>query len=158
MNTLMHILVFLALLGSGLIAGVLYAFSGSVMAALARISSQEGIRAMQLINRIIINPLFIGSFIGTAFVSACLVLSGALGHLGDGTVWFMTASLFYLSGTFLVTVFDNVPMNEKLDAIAPASGDDYWQHYLRKWTRLNHFRTLCAITASALFAIGILLN
>jgi uncharacterized membrane protein len=154
----MHVLVVLALLGSGLMAGVLYAFSGAVMAALGRIPSDEGIRAMQSINKSIINPLFIGSFIGTAVVSSVLFVLGALGHLGQSSIWFMAASLLYVVGTFLVTAGGNVPMNEKLDTMDPAAGDDYWQFYLRNWTKLNHLRTLCAITACALFTIGLIQN
>ncbi|MEX0330605.1 MAG: DUF1772 domain-containing protein [Puniceicoccaceae bacterium] len=158
MNTLMQLLVLLALLGSGLMAGVLYAFSGSVMAALGSIPSAEGIRAMQAINKTILNPLFLGSFIGTAVVSAVLVVFSLLGHLGDSAPWVMAASLLYVVGTFIVTAAGNVPMNDKLDTMDPETRDAYWRIYLRRWTRLNHFRTLCAITACALFAISLMQN
>ncbi|MEX0320546.1 MAG: DUF1772 domain-containing protein [Puniceicoccaceae bacterium] len=158
MNILIQILVLVALLGSGLIAGVLYAFSGAVMSALGRIPSAEGIRAMQSINSTIINPLFMLSFIGTAIVSTAVVVFGILGHLGESSIWFSSASLLYIIGTFIITVVGNVPMNEKLDTVNPESGDAYWRIYLSKWTRLNHFRTICALTACALFAIGFILN
>jgi len=111
---------------------------------------------MQSINRTILNPLFLGSFTGTALVSATLVVLGILGHLGNGTAWFSAASLFYLLGTVTVTAVANVPMNDKLDTMNPETGDRYWQFYLRKWTRLNHFRTVCALGACALFAIGLI--
>jgi uncharacterized membrane protein len=136
-------------------AGVLFVFSVSVMAALARIPAPEGIRAMQSINRTILNPIFLGCFVGTALVSACLVVLGILGHLGDGLPWFMAASLLYLIGTFAVTAAGNVPMNEKLDTMDPENANEYWQLYLRKWTRLNHIRTVCGLAACALFAIGL---
>jgi uncharacterized membrane protein len=156
MSTINLLLVMIALLGSGLMAGVFYVFSVSVMAALARIPSPEGIRAMQSINKTILNPLFLGAFVGTALVSTSLILLGILGHLGERSPWFIAASLSYLIGTFTVTAVGNVPMNEKLDTMDPETGNPYWQLYLRKWTRLNHLRTLCALAACALFAIGLI--
>lgn len=156
MDTVIIVLVLTALLGAGLMAGVFFVFTVSVMAALARIPSPEGIRAMQSINRTILNPLFLGSFSGTALVSVTLMVLGMLGHLGDGLPWILAASLLYLIGTFFVTAAGNVPMNKKLDTLNPESGDHYWQIYLRKWTRLNHIRTACALGACALFAIGLI--
>jgi uncharacterized membrane protein len=156
MTIWIHILVLFALLGSGLIAGVLFVFSISIMAAFARIPAAEGIRAMQTINRTILNPLFMVTFIGPAVLSAALSLLVLLGKAGENGAWILAASLFYILGTFLVTVLGNVPMNEKLDTIDPGSGDAYWQSYLRRWTRLNHFRTATALVACALFAIALI--
>jgi len=52
-------------LGCGLVAGILYAFSTSVMQALARLPAPQGITAMQSINVAMINPLlFMGAFFG----------------------------------------------------------------------------------------------
>lgn len=158
MESLTNILILLALLGSGLMAGVFYVFSVSVMSALARIPSHEGIRAMQSINKTIINPLFLGSFMGTAIISLILVVMGISGHLQAGTSCFVTGALLYIVGTFILTAAGNVPMNDKLDTVDPTSGDAYWKIYLRNWTRLNHIRTACSLTACALFAIGLIQN
>jgi uncharacterized membrane protein len=65
MNAL-HLLILICAIGCGLIAGVFFAFSVSVMIALRRISAPCGIAAMQAINVAIINPLFLGVFLGTA--------------------------------------------------------------------------------------------
>lgn len=59
-----------AALGSGLIAGVFFAFSNFVMKALSRVPSAEGLAAMQSINVMVLNPLFLGVFMGTAALCA----------------------------------------------------------------------------------------
>ena len=57
---------FLAALGSGLIAGVFFAFSAFVLTALSRLPDQGGIAAMQAITAAIKNPLFLIVFFGMA--------------------------------------------------------------------------------------------
>src|SRR6266702_1984438 len=54
----LYTLTFVTALGCGLIAGLFFAFSVSVMQALARLPSAEGIAALQSIN----SPLSIRSF------------------------------------------------------------------------------------------------
>ncbi len=69
MNTLTQLAGITALLGSALVGGVFFAFSSFVMNALARVPSAEGIAAMQSINVVVINPAFLGAFMGTAVLS-----------------------------------------------------------------------------------------
>ncbi|NJO35882.1 MAG: hypothetical protein HC869_25170, partial [Rhodospirillales bacterium] len=72
LNTLLFLLTFLATLGSGLMAGFFFAFSTPVMGALGRLPPMHGIAAMQSINILVINPLFLCAFMGTAVVCAIL--------------------------------------------------------------------------------------
>jgi uncharacterized membrane protein len=51
-----------AALGTGLMAGLFFAFSVSVMRALASRPAAEGIAAMQAISRAILNPVFLVVF------------------------------------------------------------------------------------------------
>jgi uncharacterized membrane protein len=67
---LLFSITLVAALGCGLMAGLFFAFSVSVMKALARLPSAEGIAAMQSINVAIINPVFLAVFFGTA--AACI--------------------------------------------------------------------------------------
>ena len=55
-NELLFTLTLITALGCGLVAGILYAFSSSVMKALARLPSAQGIAAMQSINVAVFNP------------------------------------------------------------------------------------------------------
>ena len=65
---------FLTALGAGLMAGLFFAFSISVMRALSRIPPPAGIAAMQAINIVILNPVFGIVFFGTMLAS--LLLAG----------------------------------------------------------------------------------
>ena len=67
--------VLAAALGAGLIAGVFFAFSTFIMRALALLPAPQGIRAMQSINVVVLNPFFLGAFLGTGAVAAALAVA-----------------------------------------------------------------------------------
>jgi hypothetical protein len=67
-----------AMAGSALIAGAFFAFSTFVMKALAALPAPQGIAAMQSINVVVINPLFLIPFAGTAVLSAGLAAAAVL--------------------------------------------------------------------------------
>ena len=144
-------LTLLTTLGCGLIAGAFFAFSSFVMKALARIPPAQGIAAMQSINVVVINPLFLGVFLGTAVGCAALLVSSVLAWFRPGSVWVLAGSLLYLVGTILVTMRCNVPRNNALAAVNPASaeGARLWAGYLTGWTAWNHVRTIAALAAAA---------
>ena len=70
-DQLLFTLTLVSALGCGLVVGVFFAFSVFVMKALSRLPTGEGIAAMQSINVAVLNPWFLGAFLGTAV--ACLV-------------------------------------------------------------------------------------
>lgn len=153
----LFVLTMVAALGSGLIAGVFFAFSTFVMRALARLPSQQGIAAMQSINVAAISPLFMTALFGTA--AACVVLTIASVYMWHSpeAPWLLVGSLAYLVGTVLVTIIFSVPRNNALAAIAPVGSDavNVWQTYLSTWTAWNHVRTVTALVAAALLLIAL---
>ena len=146
-----------AALGSGLIAGVFFAFSVFVMSALARLPSAQGIAAMQSINITVINPWFMSAFVGTAVVCAALLVASFVPSLVSRPGLLITGSLLYLAGTILVTGMANVPRNDALATLAPesAEGATVWADYLTSWTHWNHVRTLSSLLASVLFTTAL---
>jgi len=158
MDQLIPVVGTTALLGSALVGGIFFAFSSFVMKALARVPSAEGITAMQSINVVVLNPSFLGVFIGTA------VLSLAAGGLAladwsrPSAPLFLGGAIFYLVGTFLVTALGNVPLNDQLAAVSATDpgARDVWEHYLGRWTRWNHVRTAAAIAAALLYSLGLM--
>jgi len=149
-------LAVLAAVGAGLIAGVLFAFSNSVMHALARLPPAHGMAAMQHINAIILNPLFLGLFTGTALLCAALALLCLLGVAGEAALWLLLGAGAYLLGTFGVTLAFNVPLNNRLAASraeAPGSAA-LWGSYVRTWLRWNHLRTAMATIAAVAFILA----
>lgn len=158
MNTLSTAAVVVALLGSALIGGVFFAFSSFVMKALGRVPSAEGIAAMQSINVVVLNPSFLGAFIGTAVISLVVAILAAQEFGSESAGFLLTGSLLYLIGTFLVTAFGNVPLNDQLAAVSATSPDsvDLWQRYLKRWTMLNTVRTAAAMIAALSFTVGLI--
>ena len=158
MESAIQFLTMTALFGSALIAGVFFAFSSFIMKALAQRPAPEGIAAMQAINVTVINPAFLGAFMGTA--ALCLVL-GALVFLGEdraANVWLLAGAAAYFVGTFGVTVAGNIPLNNALAASEPQSveGQALWAQYLVRWTRFNSLRTVAALAASMFFLTALL--
>jgi uncharacterized membrane protein len=156
MGSLLPILTLLAALGSGLIAGFFLAFSATVMWALERQPAPAGIAAMQTINVVVLNPIFLGVFFGTAILSLVLDIVALVRWSEPGSGYLLAGSLLYFIGTFLVTLVFNVPLNNRLAAVKPASaeGRTVWTHYLRVWTVWNHVRTAASLAALACFILA----
>jgi uncharacterized membrane protein len=144
-------------LGCGLVAGIFFAFSAFVMQALARIPPAQGIAAMQSINAVVINLWFGTVFFGTAVACVLLAVSSLFRWHKPGIVYLLVGSLLYLVGTFLVTIVFNVPRNEALAAVDPASveGASLWASYVSSWTAWNHVRTAAALLAAAALTIAL---
>jgi uncharacterized membrane protein len=150
-------LVFVALLGSGLIAGVFFTFSVFVMKALVRLPPADGIAAMQSINITVLNRWFLGVFLGTAVVCILLLVWSLLLWQQKGSVVLVTGSAFYLIGSLMVTGILNVPKNEalaKVNASATDSGQ-LWLRYVDRWTKWNHVRTVASLLAMTCFGLWI---
>ena len=159
-NNLLFTLTLVAALGSGLVGGVFFAFSTFVMGALGRLPAPHGIAAMQSINVVVINPLFLGAFLGTAAACAILAVAALFKWQEPGAMLLLAGALLYFVGTFLVTMFFNVPLNDALANVAPDSaiGADLWSRYLTTWTNWNHVRTVAALVGAALLTLALCLQ
>lgn len=152
----LDLLTLLASLGCGLVAGIFFAFSTFIMQALSALPAAHGIAAMQSINRVVINPWFLGVFFGTA-AGCVLLLAIGIWQWGDPRAgYWLAGAVFYLAGAFLVTMVFNVPHNEALAAAEPESADaiGLWGDYLKTWTNWNHVRTAGAFAAAACFSLA----
>jgi uncharacterized membrane protein len=153
----LHVLTFAAAVLSGVMAGIFYAFSNSIMAALAKIPAPSGIAAMQAINVVIINPLFMLVFLGPALLSAVLLVAALLGWGDMATGWVIAGSVLYLVGSILVTGAFNIPRNNALDKLSPTAAESaaYWTRFLTEWTTWNHVRTAACIASMVCFVLAV---
>jgi uncharacterized membrane protein len=153
-------LAFAAALGAGLIAGVFYAFSTFVMKALSRQPHPEGMAAMQTINVIVINPMFLGVFLGTTGSCAAAVFVALLRWNEANSAWLLAGGLIYLVGTFGVTALGNVPLNNALARVARDDPDGLrrWEDYVRRWNAWNHVRTLAGLAAAGALTVAFRLS
>ncbi|TDP97846.1 DUF1772 domain-containing protein [Labedaea rhizosphaerae] len=141
--------------GSAVIGGLLFAFSTAVMPALRKQPAGEGMRAMQQVNRLIQNPVFLLVFVGTGLV--CLALAiGTLFADQPHEVLRAIGALLYVVGAFGVTAVVNVPLNNALDRHRDdEAGHAYWAEFLAKWVPWNHLRTVAAIAGTVLMILSL---
>jgi uncharacterized membrane protein len=151
-----EILVFSCALGSGVIAGFFFAFSFGVMKALGKLPPAQGVAAMQSINVAVINPVFLGVFLGTGIACLVALIGTLLRWRVPGGGYLIAGSLLYIVGSFVVTMVFNVPRNNALAALTPGTpqADALWVNYLSTWTAWNHVRMLASLAAMALFILG----
>ena len=156
-DKIIFLLILFSATGSGLMAGLFFVFSNTVMKALALLEPRNGITAMQSINRTILNPLFFFVFFGPAVASVMLIIFSLMKNEQPGTVYILLGSLLYLVGCILVTIFFNVPMNKVLDVVDSASDEaaTLWADYLTKWTTWNHVRTIACFLGAVSFMLAL---
>ena len=152
------VLIFAAAVGSGLVAGIFFAFSSFVMAALGRLPSDHGIAAMNAINVTVINPAFFLAFFGTAALCLAALAGSALRWTTTGGTLVLLASVIYLVGCIGVTMFRNVPLNNALATVTLATPEAaaMWTRYLSEWTFWNTVRTVAPILSAVLLTVALL--
>ncbi len=161
MPTLTNIILVITATTTALMAGLFYAFSCSVNLGLARLSNAEYISAMQSINRAIQNPIFFAAF----FAAPILLPLSVFLHYGQPLsmrFWFLlAATIIYLIGTFGVTIFGNVPLNNTLDRFDLQSAteeeiDVQRGNFEGRWNNLNTVRTVSSTLAIILIVLACL--
>ncbi|WP_238367365.1 DUF1772 domain-containing protein [Mesobacterium pallidum] len=147
-------LLTLSALAAALVAGVFLTFSDFVMRGLAGSAPEAGAEAMQQINRVVYRSVFMVLLIGLVPVSLALAVTGIwLG--GPAGAWMIAGAVSYALGVMAVTGRGNVPMNQVLDRMPLAqAAEGYWQGYARRWTRLNHLRTLASALTAACWLVA----
>src|SRR5262245_6917724 len=153
-------LLWIGAIGCGLLAGLYFAFSTFIMSALGSIEQVHGISAMNSINSTILKSWFMPFFVGTTLVSLILVIVGVIRRGEPGAMAMLAGGLIYVAGMFLCTMFFNVPLNNALARVDPASASaaSLWAQYLKDWTFWNHFRTISSTAASALYIVSLAAN
>ena len=153
----MHTLSVAVAIACAVNGGVFFAFSSFVMRALARMPPPHGMAAMQSIDLVVINPLFMTTLFGTGFACAGLAAYAVLQWTGAASAFLLAGSVSYLLGTIAVTMVCNVPLNNALAAMDPATAEaqTFWDTYVRAWTAWNHVRTISGIVAAGLLLTAI---
>ena len=151
-SSLVTALLWATAIGSGLMAGIYFAFSTFIMRAFGSIDTSQAVAAMNSINDVILRSLFMPLFFGSTLISVALIVVALLNWGAIGAGLMLIAGAVYLLGMFGCTVAFNVPLN---NALAGVNGNDvdaerFWSHYLSTWTRWNHIRTLSSLISCVL--------
>ena len=144
-------------IGAALVGGVFFAFSAFVMPALRRLPAAHGIGAMQSINRTAVTaPLMLALF-GTAVLSGIAIVWAirSWGHVS--APWLLAGGLAYLAAV-VITVAANVPLNDSLAGLDPASAGApvQWAGFVTRWTAWNHLRGAGAAAGSLAFILALI--
>lgn len=144
-----------SLIATGLMAGLLYGWTVSVIPGTRRVADTNYVDTMQNINRAIINPAFIIPFMGIPLlIGVAAFLQFRAGDARRG--WLLVGALgTYVIGVLGVTVGGNVPLNDALDAFDLARSDDQAigvrrHSYETPWNRWHYLRTAANVGAFAL--------
>ena len=148
--------LFIATIALGLMAGVFWVYAHAFMPGLGRTDDRTFVGAFQAVDRAILNPQFMLTFLGA------LVLSGAAALLqvgeddGNALPWAAAAFVLYLI-TVVLTLRVNVPLNDALKAAGDP--DDIEDLALvrarfdeRTWVRSNLVRVVLSTGAFACMA------
>jgi uncharacterized membrane protein len=150
-----------AVLTMGLLAGLFYAYSVSVMPGLGDADDRTLIDAMQQINEAIENPVFFLSFLGAPVLAlAALVVVRRSGS--RQVIRWIVAALVLYGVAFLVTVAFNIPLNDELaeagdpERIADPARvrDDFYG----PWVAWNIVRTVASAAALGCLGYALLLH
>lgn len=160
MSTADIILLFTAIV-SGLIAGLLYSYACSVNLGLGKLPDKEYLGAMQSINKEIVNPIFLLSFLGTmillpviSFMNYTVPVSGRFQYL-------LFATIVYAIGVLGITFFGNIPLNNSLatfnlDSSSISELAKFRSHFESPWNRLHFIRTVASVLSFILVILACL--
>lgn len=144
---------------ASLAAGLFYGWSCSVIPGLSRLGDREYISAMQSINKAILNPVFFAGFIGTLFLLPICSYYHFTKPVSLRFWLLLVATLLYTAGVFGVTMFGNVPLNDKLEMFNIESADAETINLARRnfevsWNNFNLIRTIFSILTIILLIIA----
>ena len=160
MFVLASIVAVLSLVLTAAVSGVFFAFSNSVVPGLNAVRPEQAITSMTSINRVILNPLFLSSFVGPPVAA---VLAGILILVEGSTpagLLYLAAAVVYALSCIVPTATVNVPLNNSLDSgtipTDPEEATRTWNAYSGRWLKWNHWRAVGSLVAVALSGVALL--
>lgn len=149
--------LFSTVLLNALSTGFFFAWSVSVILGTKKVGDVTYLETMQNINREILNPAFFIVFFGSLLT---LLITTYLQFSHKTVFWIVLAStIIYLIGTFGVTAFGNVPLNNELDALNIHSFDlselkNFRTYFEGTWNQYHTIRTIASIISFTLLLIA----
>ena len=157
----MKLVMILTTLLVALIAGLMFGYACSVNLGLRKLTDVDYLRAMQEINRAILNPWFLICFVGPL---ALYPASAWLAYRSDGVNMLFglicVSGAIYLFGVVIVTGSQNVPLNDVLDKVVlnGSSGEtvaQYRKAFEGPWNRFHMVRTIASIISLAMMLVAL---
>ncbi|MDG1440910.1 MAG: DUF1772 domain-containing protein [Flavobacteriales bacterium] len=153
------IILALAILFTGIMAGIFFTWSNAVKPGIGKLSDLEYLKALQSMNRVILNNTFKIIF-GGAIITTALLPAFYFNLYPNNVFWIFILILFtYWIGAFGVTVVGNIPLNELLDKTSLDSISLEEAKVLRtsievKWNNLNLIRSISSGVSFVLLVVS----
>ncbi|MDD7885870.1 DUF1772 domain-containing protein [Flavivirga sp. 57AJ16] len=155
------IVFFITVLLNALSTGFFFAWSISVILGTKKTGHLTYLETMQNINREILNPVFFIVFFGSLIA---LVITTYL-QFNNKTVFVLVlaSTIIYLIGTFGVTAFGNVPLNNELEVLNITKLNlielkDFRTYYESAWNHFHGIRTISNMVSFILLLISIFIQ
>jgi uncharacterized membrane protein len=142
---------------SGLLAGLFYAYSVSVMRGLARTADRTFVESMRQINVAILNGWFALGFVG-APLATTLALVVHLDGDDPATVAWIALALVSAFITLAVTLTVNVPLNDELASVEEGDAGVARGRFEGRWVRWNLARTISSAAAFGFLILALASN
>jgi uncharacterized membrane protein len=153
--------LFITILLNALSTGFFFAWSVSVILGTKKVGDFTYLESMQSINKEILNPAFFIVFFGSLIM---LVMSASMQFNNKPVFGLVLASaIIYLIGTFGITAFGNVPLNNELEALnitklSILELKNFRTYYESAWNQYHNIRTISSIISFILLLISIFIK
>lgn len=157
------LILIVAIVSTGLMAGIFFTWSNAVKPGIGTLDDMTYMKAFQAMNRLILNPLFYLVFI-LPVLSIAISTYMSFGSTKEYVFeLLLTATLIYCLGVFLVTIAGNIPLNEllehtDLEKISQIELSDLRGKIETKWNSFNLVRTISSFIAFVLLVISFYFN
>ena len=154
------IVIFGAVMLTGLAAGFFYSWSVSVIPGTKKLVDLTYLETMQSINRAILNPAFFLIFFGSLILlSTASIYEFHTDKLVFGLM--LGSAITYLIGTIGITGLGNVPLNDQLDLLrlgemSAERISEFRQYYESNWNRWHLYRTVFSMMSFMLATLALL--
>ena len=147
-----------AVVTTGLMAGLFFAFTTAVMPALRRSGDRTFVEAMNKINADIVNGWFLLCFLGALALSVLATLAYLPSAGRTALPWVAAGAVLYLA-VIVITGAINVPLNNELAKTAGTASltelATARQHFESRWVTWNTARTLLNLASFACLVIAL---
>ncbi|WP_233193467.1 DUF1772 domain-containing protein [Sporosarcina sp. P3] len=153
-SPLFKVLAGLAILTTGMMAGIVFAYANSVMPGLRKSEDRTFVLAIRHLTSSVANPLFLVISNGALIAQIGFVVVAVSSQQFNQILLGSFALTFYIA-TLLITFLGNLPLNKAIiSAELPTSATTWNELRIRfesRWTMLNNVRTMtCILSVSTL--------
>ncbi|MEE9361140.1 MAG: DUF1772 domain-containing protein [Cellulophaga sp.] len=156
------IILVLATLSTGVMAGIFFTWTNAVTPGIGTLSDMGYLRALQSMNKAILNTSFRIVFI-TSIITVVLAPLFYYKAFPNYLFWILTAVfIIHWVGVFGVTLLGNIPLNRMLDntnleTISVENAKILRNTIETKWNNLNLIRTVSSTISFLILLISVLL-